>query len=732
MAATAEDIENMESMEERQASEEQRVREQFQSIVGRLEREAEDRVQKRSIIEQRWLEDLSQYHGRYEEKVAQDLRESKKSALFINSTRPKTNAMEARLSDMLFPTDDRNWGIGPTPVPELTVGAEQTARKAAQAATMAANNPEDPVAQQEAANARSELAIVQHRMDEAKKRARAMEEEIDDHLRGCFYGIQAREVIRDACKIGTGIMKGPIVGDRARLAWRQDPATGEWGMTPVSESRPVFWRVDPWNFFPDMDAKGIEECEGNYERHLLNPKEIRRLGLRPGFDKDALRRLLMQSPQMQIPSYLSDLRSITGAYQDTSSKRYHVWEYHGPLDREDLQTLVSVLQKEDMLEDLEDIDPLTELEVVVWFCQGEVLKFGIHHLDSNESIYSVFNLEGDEACIFGFGIPAIMRDPQKAMAAAWRALMDNAGLSSGPQIVINKDIVTPADGVWKIEPRKVWFRKTGAPKGEKPFEVFEIRSNLEELSGIIELCKRNIDDETNLPVIAQGEQGAHVTKTAQGMGILMNSVNVVFRRVIKNWDDGMTVPNIRRMYDYLMQFSDKEEIKGDYEVDARGTSVLLVREMQSANLMAFLLQFSGHPVLGKYLKDEGVKGLRRLSQTMMIPADEMVMTDDDIADLEAKTANDPPVPDPEMEKITASLNLERIRGENALALEEARRETHLIEVAARNNMEVEKLKAMLFKGKQELDSKERIFAAEAAMEAEKDARGDTSGSGGYL
>ena len=36
---------------------------------------------------------------------------------------------------------------------------------------------------------------------------------------------------------------------------------------------------------------------------------------------------------------------------------------------------------------------------------------------------------------------------------------------------------------------------------------FEIPSNIAEISAIIEICRRNIDDETGLPVIAQGEQG---------------------------------------------------------------------------------------------------------------------------------------------------------------------------------------------------------------------------------
>ncbi len=58
--------------------------------------------------------------GRYDATTEATLNEGKKSRLYVNMTRPKTHAWEAKLSDMLFPTDGTpNWGIRPTPVPEL-------------------------------------------------------------------------------------------------------------------------------------------------------------------------------------------------------------------------------------------------------------------------------------------------------------------------------------------------------------------------------------------------------------------------------------------------------------------------------------------------------------------------------------------------------------------------------------------------------------------------------------
>lgn len=729
MYEPAENIQ-MASPEQSAARHHAQLQMQLAGIVQSLEREADARIAKRNLVEKRWLEDLQQYHGKYSDEFKRSLELAKKSWLFINQTRPKTDTCEARLSDMLFPTDDRNFGILPTPVPELTAEAEGAAQQASKMAQQAAQNPNDPAMQQQAAMAQENLAIIDARLEQARKRAKAMEEEIADHLKECRYNIQARDVIGDACKLGTGVMKGPVLGGRSRKHWQQTDSG--YLMVEREDTKAAYWRVDPWEFFPDMDARTIDECEGIFERHRMNATELRRLSRQPGFADaaDAFRELLRDKPRDTTPMYISDLRSITGAYHDTELDRYHVWEFHGAMSCDDLRTVAEALGMDDLIADAGvdgDIDPLIEIPVVVWFCQGKILKFGLHYLDSGEPIYSVFHLAKDEASLFGFGIPYMMRDSQTALNAGWRTMLDNAGLSSGPQIVVNQDVIEPANDSWALEPRKLWLRKAGANPQAPAFEQYSIASNQGELANIIQMAKQTIDDETNIPVIAQGEQGAHVTQTAHGMSLLMNSVNVVFRRIVKNFDDDMTTPNIRRMYDFLMQFSTREYIKGDYEVDARGSSVLLVREMQSANLMAFLQMFAGHPVLAPYLRENGLPALRRLVQTMMLPADELIKSDEELEREAAQAAQQPQQTDPEMIKLEMQANLAQMEMENRMQLAQYERETQMMRLAAQMNMKMEELQARLEQGRQQVASKERIFAGEAAMTARQG-----PGGGGYM
>jgi hypothetical protein len=624
-------------------------KERMKAFVAILTTEVNRRIQRRDIVERRWLDDLRQYHGYYDPDLLKRLQDMEGSQVNINMTAPKTDALVARLWDLLFPTDDRNYSVAPTPVPEMTEEAERIAaeieRLNAEADQMMeqaqqqvdAQNPEGAAATEaEARQVETNINMLQDKIDEmsdrmtlAKSYATLMQEEIDDQLVTCNYQAEARDAIEDACKIGMGVLKGPVLGDQGKQHWRHDKdengQTIGWSLDIIDDRMPAAYRVDPWSFFPDPDVRKVSHSNGFYERHLLNKMQMRKLAKRSDIDKDAVRELLKGSPDRgSTPTYLADLHDLTNQSSGDISDRYHVFEYTGPIETEDMQMLMAAFAKDG--QEPEELDELEEFHARIWFCQGHVLSFAMHPLDSNEPIYSVFTIRADEASLFGFGIPYIMRHPQSVMNGAFRMMMDNSGLSTGPQVIVNKDAVTPEDGSWTLRARKIWLRNSTASMAGVPgFETFNIPSNQGELANIIALSNETIDTVTSMPALAQGEQGSGVTKTAQGMALLMNSTNVTFRRIVKNFDDDVTVPMIRRFYHWNMQFSNKESIKGDYEVQARGSGALLVREMQAQNLIMIAQMFGDHPVFGPRLKHGALLG--EIFKAHMIPMNDLVMTE---------------------------------------------------------------------------------------------------------
>ena len=108
--------------------------------------------------------------------------------------------------------------------------------------------------------------------------------------------------------------------------------------------------------------------------------------------------------------------------------------------------------------------------------------------------------------------------------------------------------------------------------------------------------------------------------------MLMNSANIVLRRAVKNWDDDITRPLITRFYDYNMQFNDKPEIKGDYCIEARGSSALLVREKQQESLMLFANLSATNPELMARRDWEGLD--KEIAKALEVPYSNITLSDE--------------------------------------------------------------------------------------------------------
>lgn len=706
---TMDDLEAMEA-EEEAARQALRIEEGIRAFAGTLQRKCDDYVARRRTIEERMLEDLRQYHGVYDPTLQAKLKEQERSSIYMPLTRSATWRWAARLSDMLFPTDDRNWSIAATPVPELA-GALRTPAPPAAPATAEGGQPAQISPEQQAA------AAARQHMEEAKARADAMADEIEDQLTECNYNAISRQVIDDAVKLGTGIKKGPIAYYDTRSSWHPvtvDPATGarKWGMVERKDPRPKFYRVSPWDFFPDPDATCIQDCDDSFERHLLGDRQMRQWAKRPDMNKAAIGRLLAGNFKRALPQEYTQLREISGKGGPTGTEqKFIVWEYNGSVPLKDLLNIALGTGDRAFIDLMADEDETRDVQACIIFCEGEVLKFDLHGLDSGEPIYSVFSFVKDEASLWGYGVPSIMSGEQSALNAAWRMMMDNSGIAAGPQIVIDKSRLTPVDGNYSLRPFKSWeAQNMGATTERPPMYAIEFNSHQAELANIINLAMNFADVTTAQPAVAQGEAGATAQQnTFGGLSLLMNSANVVFRMVAKNHDDMVTVPDIRRIYDWNMQFSARDEIKGDYQVDARGSSALLAREMQTSNLIAITNIFGDDPRFKK------LEAMRRTVQSLQIPADELVMSDDEIAEEEQKQAQNPPPPDPETLKAQTQLQIAQIDSQTKLQLAGIEHQIWLMRIAAEQKVSIAKIQSDLQKAAVTTDSKERLAAAEIGL-----------------
>jgi hypothetical protein len=634
-AHLADSYEHDMTAEEQEAEDRKNWEDRLQSLGNGNQAEAEDFERLRKPIELRMLEDLRQYKGI--EVKGEGNRNSKSSGsdLNVNITRKKTNTAEARLSDMLFPADDKNYGIDdPDQDPKLTsedlgeagpVGMEEPQEVPSDAGLLAPGQvPGAPAPQMQqgqsadmapgAPAVQQQLAIPEDPNKKAvalnKIKANLMEQAIDNQLADCGYGAVGRQVIRSGCLLGTGVIKGPVLLGKARRSWvlkKDEAGNTAYVLKDVADNKPGFEFVPVWDFFPTMSATRVEDSEITFQRHWMTRRDLIRLAKRDDFLKDQVRKVLKTSPDKTPPDYLTQIRSMTDVTAVGDEKRYIVWERHGPITRDELITC-GCLEAGD-----EEEDPLEEYQGVTWTCSGIVIKAAVNAMDTEDQPFSVFCFEDDDSSIFGYGVPFLMRQAAAVVKAAWRMIMDNASLSVGGQIIINKQVIDPAadsNGVvsWDITPLKVWLLKDKMAKAQDAFHVFEFPNHQNELAAIFNMARQLADEETGIPLISEGEQGnqgPQGSKTLGGMEMLMNNHNIIMRRAVKNWDDNVTIPCITRLYDWNMQYNANNDIKGDFTAVARGSSALLQKETQGRNMLN-LVNFLVSPAFAPWTKFEPV------------------------------------------------------------------------------------------------------------------------------
>ncbi len=559
-----------------------RVRALGSSLRNRFERQA----QLRSEIEDRWLRDLAQYHGRYDKATQSRLDRdvSGLSKIFVNLTRPRCRSMIARIMEMMFPVEDRNYELSNTPIPEMLNG------------------------------------LMDQEM--AKAAAKAMQNLIDDQLVECDYESSARDAIKWMTILGTGILKGPIVDTRIENAWQSlDGST--YALEQRTTKKPIAMAVNPFDWFPDMSAVKLEDCEFFFERRYVGRKMLRALAKNPIYDTDAIRRALREQPRgtgYRDPRR-QELRAVAGGagQNQFDENLYELIEYRGPIEPEDAYALGI---------DYDSSDPLVGVDVIVEMVGDTIIRSYLQPLETQEIVYSVVNLVEDEGSVFGYGLPHVIASPQSAVNMSWRLMLDDANYSVGKQIVVRREIVKPADGDYTFAPRKVWFLDDPMADIRQSFYEFNIEGHQPFIMSIFQAAKQLIDEESQLPSLMQGEMGATPIQTASGMSLLTNNATLVLRDVLKNWDSKVTEPLIKRFYDYNMQYSDDPAVKGDFKIQARCSSVLMAKETQVPSLVQ-LGTLSQQPNFSPYAKFPEI--LRALVEAMRLSPDKMVKTDEEIS-----------------------------------------------------------------------------------------------------
>jgi len=523
----------------------------------------------RGMKELEWLADLRAYKGIYGSSVVLKEEQSK---VYPKITRSKVIVALSRIHELLFPAKDRNWEITPTPDPSVSPQKfEEIVLELLQEKSQ--NGEEQVITEKEV-----RLAIEK----KCKEACKAMAKVIDDQLIEMNYSEEAKKVIKSGLIYGTGIIKGPLIKTKNRHIWKPTDGQINKFMEVIEEYEvPYFEFVRIWDWYPDMSVTEQSQMDGCFERYLMNKYDLRKLAERGDFYGNIILDFLESNPngnnvQKQWEVELQQIESKTTGTVASTAGKYEVLSFWGFVDGKTLADC-----------GLEIEDPKMEYSCNVWLLGSRPIKIIL--FDDAIGHYTLFYYEKDETSIFGEGIPRIMKHSQDAISAAARMTLDNAACVSGPQVEVNWSLLTPGTDYTAFYPRKIWFREGRGVEAQYPaIRSLTFDSHIDELLKIIQYFEQNADKETALPTWLFMQPAPN--ETAQAASGRMMSVNMSIKDIVRNFDS-FTEKNIGSLYRWNMEFNPREEIKGDYNIKAKGVGSLVMKEirMQALNQLVATL-----------------------------------------------------------------------------------------------------------------------------------------------
>ena len=644
-----------------------------EEVISNLVAQINSRFQQcettREDDEDRWLQAFHNYRGRYFKNVA--FRDHEKSRVFVKVTKTKVLAAYGQLIDVLFGANKFPLTIQETRVPEgideyahLNPLKEQMGMNQNEEPTPGIEGnmdytPGEPIMQQSngglgfpgdgndlapgatfgSLNNDANLGSLEKEYEDAdltsgpapspempqikpaQIAARRLEKLILDQIEESNGSVELRSAIFEACLLGTGIIKGPFTYNKTLHKYTDTGNGREYAPETVKVPKMEF--VSIWDFYPDPNARNMEEAEFVIQRHRLNRNQVLDLANRPFFNKQAIMDCIRMGAKYNKKSWETDIDLEKSQYPDIESNRFEVLEYWGTID--------AMSAREEGLELDESIDDMEEVQVNVWMIRDKVIRIVENPFKPFRTPYQSFVYEKNPYTFFGIGVPENMDDAQQIMNGHARMAIDNLALAGNLIFDVDESALA-SNQTMEVFPGKIFKRQAGSP-GQSIYGLKFPNTAVENMQ-MFDKFRQLADESTGLPSYSHGQTGVQsMTRTASGMSMLMGAASLNIKTVIKNIDDQLIKPLGEALFQWNMQFYEGDlPIHGDLEIKATGSSSLMKKEVRSQRLTMFL-QTVQNPAIAPFVRMSEV--IKELAHSLDLDPAEILNTKDE-AEIYAK------------------------------------------------------------------------------------------------
>jgi len=581
----------------------------IQSLATHIRADWTKAKEAKDDIEEEMLEAIHAKRGEYTPKALAEIRSQGGSEIYMQLFAVKSRQAKALLGDVLIGAGtDKPWSIQATPKPELPPEMVNEIMQGVQQVVMQAEMGPQPLDVETIRQMlRDAKAHAEEQINEqARAEAARAETEIEDVMVQGGFLEALDEYIDDLTTFKTAFIKGPIVRRTPQLTW--DRSSGK-PKAVVETRNSLHWeRVDPLMMYPAPHSKGINDGS-LIERHRLSRGDLSALIGVDGYNEDAIRAVLDSHGTGGLHEWLSvdtarqlaEGRSPTLAVDTTGL--IDALQYWGSVSGKML--LEWGMSKEEVL------DEAKEYEIEAWLIGQWVIKATLnpdplcrrpYYGDGYNRIPGAFwhNSQFD-----------LLRDCVNMCNAAARALSNNMGISSGPQVMVNIDRLPKGEQITEMYPWKMWQTVTDpAGSSAQPISFFQPQSNAAELMGIYEKFATLADEYSGIPRYMTGNTGdGGAGRTASGMSMMIGNASKQIKQLVSSTDIHTIGPAVQGAFDWKMNYDPLADYQGDLKIVARGALSLTVKESAQVRRNEFL-QSTANPI------DMAIIGLEGRAQVL--------------------------------------------------------------------------------------------------------------------
>lgn len=555
-----------------------------------------------SGVEMRMQQSLRQRKGEYDPEKLAEIRRAGGSEIYMMITSVKCRAASAWLRDALSGSgNEKPWTITPTPVPSLPPDAEAGIRSRISyevgSAIAQGLYPTPEQVQERMEGAKRQIVNLLN--EKARLDAEATEARMEDVLDEGGWRESFDALVDDLVTFPAAIIAGPLQRRRPVLEWVQGPEGG-WGTNVRYDIREEFERVSPFDFYPDPNSATIEDGFV-IRRHRLTVQALTELKGAPGYDPARIDQVLDEHGRGGLHEWMT-IDQRTG--QPDTQHLQQAADWTKPIDAIEFWGAVPgrALKEWGMAGVTEDNQVY---QATVWLIGRQVISALLNPDPLGRKPFAKACYEDVPGSFWGNSVPDLIRDVQQVCNAAARALVNNMGMASGPQVWVNIDRLPADEKVTGLYPWKLW-QTTSDEMGttSPPIDFFQPNSNANELMAVYEKFSILADEYSGIPRYMAGDE--HIGgagRTASGLSMLMGNANKMMKHVVANVDR-LLDSVLQRLHLYMLHVKKDPAIRGDLNIVVRGALAVQVKDTMQIRRQELLVN-TANPIDMTIIGPEG-------------------------------------------------------------------------------------------------------------------------------